>query len=93
MATTSHSLTEAVRIAEAVTEEPIEQAIITSIRETLDKNAKAWRLTLYEDGEISEQATRRLLGDKDFELSQEMANGADTLLSGETSRFVADNES
>ena len=52
MATTSHSLTEAVRIAEAVTEEPIEQAIITSIRETLDKNAKARILTLYEDGEI-----------------------------------------
>jgi hypothetical protein len=93
MATTSHSLTEAVRIAEAVTEEPIDQAVIASIREALDENAKAQILTLYDDGEISEQATRRLLGDEDFELSQEMATGADTLLSGETSRFVADNDS
>jgi len=93
MATTSHSLTEAVRIAEAVTEESLEQAIISRIRKSLDDNAKARILTLYEKGEISEQATRRLIGDEDFEMSQEMANGADTLLSGDTSRFVADDES
>ena len=93
MATTSHSLTEAVRIAEAVTEESLEQAIISRIRKSLDDNAKARILTLYEEGEISEQATRRLIGDEDFEMSQEMANGADTLLSGDTSRFVADDES
>jgi len=93
MATTSHSLTEAVRIAEAVTEESLEQAIISSIRKSLDDNAKARILSLYEEGEISEQATRRLIGDEDFEMSQEMANGADTLLSGDTSRFVADDES
>jgi len=93
MATTSHSLTEAVRIAEAVTEESLEQAIISRIRKSLDEDAKARILTLYEEGEISEQATRRLIGDENFELSQEMASGAETLLSGETSRFVADNES
>ena len=93
MATTSHSLTDAVRIAEAVTEESLEQAIISSIRKSLDDNAKARILSLYEEGEISEQATRRLIGDEDFEMSQEMANGADTLLSGDTSRFVADDES
>lgn len=93
MATSSHSLTEAVRIAEAVTEESIEESIISSIRDNLDENAKARILALYEDGEISEQATRRLIGDADFELSQEMADGADTLLSGDTNRFVSQDDS
>lgn len=93
MATSSHTLTEAVRIAEDVTEESIGDAILSSIRDNLDENAKARILTLFEEGEISEQATRRLLGDEDFTVSQEMANGADTLLSGEVSRYVAGDDS
>lgn len=92
MATSSHSLSEAVRIAEEVTDESIEEQILSSIRDSLNDTARARILGLYEEGEISEQATRRLLGDEDFEVSQQMATGADTLLSGETSRFVTGNE-
>lgn len=88
MSTKSHSLSEAVRIAESVTDESIEDRLIPTLRDSLDDSAKARVLGLYEDGEISEQAARRLLGDDDFEESQLMASGADSLLSGDTSRFV-----
>lgn len=89
----THSLSEAVRIAESVTDGSIRDRVLDSLRESLDESAKARILGLYENGEISEQAARQLLGDAGFEMSQEMADGADTLLSGDTSRFVAGDSS
>lgn len=89
MVASSHSLGEAVRIADAVTDESIEEQVLSSIRDSLDEAAKARILGLYEAGEISEQAARRLLGERDFEESQQLADDTERLLTGETSRFVA----
>ena len=89
MVASSHSLGEAVRIADAVTDESIEEQVLSSIRDSLDEAAKARILGLYEAGEISEQAARRLLGERDFEKSQQLADETEVLLTGETSRFVA----
>lgn len=93
MSPSSHTLGEAVRIAESVTDGSIEDRVLASIRESLDASAKARICALYEDGEISERAARQLLGDEDFDVSQQMADGAETLLSGDTSRYVAGDSS
>ncbi len=82
------SLGEVVRAAEAVTEESIEEPVISAIHATLDDSDRARILDLYDEGSIAEQTARRLLGDEQFEDAVEMARGADAMLSGDTNRFI-----
>ena len=84
------SLGEVVRAAEAVTEESIEEPVISAIHATLDDSDRARILDLYDEGSIAEQTARRLLGDEQFEDAVEMARGADAMLSGDTTRFIAE---
>lgn len=47
-------------------------------------------LDLYCDGELSARAARELIGDDAFDTAQEMARGAEMMLSGDTSRFLVE---
>jgi len=90
MSKTIDSLSEAVRAAEEVTEESIEGPVVSAIHASLNDSDRARILDLYDEGAIAEQTARRLLGDEDFEDAVEMARGADTMLSGDTSRFMSE---
>jgi len=84
------SLGEAVRAAEEVTEESIEDSVVSVIHANLDDSARAQILNLYDEGVIAEQTARKLLGDENFEDAVEMARGTDIMLSGDTSRFIVE---
>lgn len=84
------SLSEAVRAAEEVTEESIEDSVVSVIHASLDDSDRARILDLYDEGHISEQTSRRLLGDEEFEDAVEMARGAEMMLSGDSSRFLSE---
>lgn len=84
------SLGEAVRVAEAVTDESMEDPVISTLKEGMDESAKAEVYDLYDKGEISERVARQLLDDEAFEDAEEMTRGAEQILSGDTSRFLSE---
>ncbi len=53
---------------------------------------KARILSLYEVGEMSERAARELLGDDAFADAREKARGTEMMLSGDTTRFLTDDD-
>ena len=58
----------------------------------MDDDEKARILDLHYDGEISDYAARELLGDEAFEDAMEKARGAEQMLSGDTSRFLTNDD-
>lgn len=84
------SLSEAVRAAETVTEESIEDPVVSVLHATLDEADRARILDLYDEGIIAEQTARQLLGDEAFEDAVEMARGTEMMLSGDTDRFLTE---
>lgn len=83
-------LEDAVRVAETVTDGSIEDPVLSTLRERLDDEAKARIYDLYDRGEIAENVARRLLGDEAFDDAEAMTRGAETMLSGDTSRFLSE---
>lgn len=89
MSIASHSLSEVVRVAEQATDESIESRVLSVIRSELDEEAKARVYARYDEGEISERATRLLLGDEGFEDAELMTEGADVVLSQDPGRYIS----
>lgn len=83
-------LGDAVRTAEEVTEDSVEDSVIGVIDANLTESDRVRILELYDEGTIAEETARKLVGDGKFEDAIEKSRGAEMMLSGDSSRFVSE---
>ncbi|WP_135825649.1 hypothetical protein [Halorussus ruber] len=84
------TLPEAVRVAEEITDEPIEGDVLRAVRSQLTDRDKADIYELFDEGEISEQVAKQLLGETEFDVADATTKGSRQVLSEDSSRYISD---
>lgn len=89
MPTQPNKLVQVVRLAQEVTNQSIENAVIDTIRNELDDSEKATIYDLYDEGTISETVARKLLGDDNFEHAETLTESTEAILDKDASQYLA----